>query len=402
VSGFPRSAFRMVPFGDLIERVRQPVDVLQHSMYDQIGIRSHGRGVFHKEAITGEQLGEKAVFQVEPDCLIFNIIFAWEGAVAVTTSREVGRVASHRFPMFRVNGDEVDLEFLRLFLTSKRGLHMLRLASPGGAGRNRTLSLQELGKSLVPLPDVHVQRRIARMAKLLDRAASCLDELIEAKRRLKRALLQQRLGRCMHRLRVDEVAQVNPESLPESTPGTYRFRYVDLGSVNRGMVDWPEVDIEFDSAPSRARRIVADGDILMATVRPTLLGFARLRNLPTPTIASTGFAVIRARQPRDGEFIYQSLFAQTFVKQLEARLAGSSFPAVSAKDVAALQLRWPACEDRLQLSSCLSSCDEEIGLLNRQLTAYRRLKRGLMQQLLSGEFVVPSDQRTPTSPQASS
>ena len=63
---------------ECLERVERPVDVQAEEMYTQIGIRSHGKGLFYKEPVTGESLGNKAVYWIEPDCFVLNIVFAWE------------------------------------------------------------------------------------------------------------------------------------------------------------------------------------------------------------------------------------------------------------------------------------------------------------------------------------
>ena len=77
-------------FDECLERVERPVDVQADELYTQIGIRSHGKGLFHKEPVTGESLGNKAVYWIEPDCFVLNIVFAWEQAIGKTTQAEAG------------------------------------------------------------------------------------------------------------------------------------------------------------------------------------------------------------------------------------------------------------------------------------------------------------------------
>ena len=74
----------------LISRVSRPVNVRRGSTYREIGIRSWGKGIFHKEPTTGASLAEKRVFYVNPGDLVLNIVFAWEGAVAVVSEHERG------------------------------------------------------------------------------------------------------------------------------------------------------------------------------------------------------------------------------------------------------------------------------------------------------------------------
>ena len=56
----------------------------------EIGVRSFGRGIFHKEPIDGTALGNKRVFRIEPGDLVLSNVFAWEGAVARRDRRRVG------------------------------------------------------------------------------------------------------------------------------------------------------------------------------------------------------------------------------------------------------------------------------------------------------------------------
>src|SRR5215212_2117146 len=79
----------------LINRVRRPVRVDLDAEYREIGIRSWGRGIFHKDPLTGAQLDDKSVFDIKPGDLVLNIVFAWEGAVAVASENEIGMIASH-------------------------------------------------------------------------------------------------------------------------------------------------------------------------------------------------------------------------------------------------------------------------------------------------------------------
>lgn len=157
----------------------EPATLDIHAMYREIGVRSHGKGLFHKEPVRGNAIGEKRVFHVVPDALVINIVFAWEQAVAVTTPEEIGFIASHRFPMFVPKENRCNVSFMqRLFLTPL-GKELLKVASPGGAGRNRTLSQKEFENLDVLIPETAEQHRIAT-------CLSSLDVLIAAQTKARR------------------------------------------------------------------------------------------------------------------------------------------------------------------------------------------------------------------------
>ncbi len=185
-------AWRKRSMGHILERMSVPIRVDPRQTYREIGIRSHGKGIFHKAPVSGATLGDKRVFRVVNDAFVVNIIFAWEQAVATTTTNEEGMIASHRFPMYVAREGACDVRFInRLFLTAK-GKNLLGVASPGGAGRNRTLGQLEFEKLTVLVPSGEEQRRIAD-------AMQTGDELIAAEVAKLAALMDHKRG-LMQRL----------------------------------------------------------------------------------------------------------------------------------------------------------------------------------------------------------
>ena len=60
---------------NVLERYSNPVDVETERLYQQIGIRSHGKGIFYKDYVTGKDLGNKRVFWIKDGMFIVNIVF---------------------------------------------------------------------------------------------------------------------------------------------------------------------------------------------------------------------------------------------------------------------------------------------------------------------------------------
>ncbi len=151
-TGSPRA--RMA---DVAPLVRRPIEVEPDGQYQELGIRSFGRGPFHKPSLSGLDAGSKRLFRIEPCDLVFNIVFAWEGAVAIARPEDAGRVGSHRFLTCVADQTRVSAEVLRFWFLSREGLAALGQASPGGAGRNRTLGLDALSRIEVPIPSLDAQ-----------------------------------------------------------------------------------------------------------------------------------------------------------------------------------------------------------------------------------------------------
>lgn len=169
----------------LMTRVARPVNVDPDGEYREIGIRSWGRGIFHKDAVRGALLEDKSVYSIEPGDFVLNIVFAWEGAVAVASEAERGMVGSHRFPTFRCT-DEIDLDYLLMVLQTEQGRTLMEVNSPGAAGRNKTIRLGQFLDEVIPLPTVEEQRDIVRKFRSDEkRLVGLLDRLRLAIQRLK-------------------------------------------------------------------------------------------------------------------------------------------------------------------------------------------------------------------------
>lgn len=146
--------------GDLIELQRRWIEVDPLETYQEIGVRSFGRGIFHKEPVTGDILGKKRVLWIEPGDLVFNNVFAWEGAIGLASEAERGTSGSHRFMTYVPKSDGVDVHYLYYFFRCEEGVRLLERASPGSAGRNRTLAIDRFEALEIPLPPIDEQQRI--------------------------------------------------------------------------------------------------------------------------------------------------------------------------------------------------------------------------------------------------
>lgn len=220
-----------------------------------------------------------------------------------------------------------------------------------------------------------------------------------AKQRRKQALMQRLLtgqvrfpgfeGEAWQEVKLEDVAKINQENLPESSDPEKGYYYIDLSAVDAGAVQLPTQKQRFADLPSRARRVLHRNDIIMATVRPHLLGYARCTFDTTDTLCSTGFAVITPNKPEYMDFIYQSLYSSSSQQQITALVTGSNYPAVNASQVGKLKIAWPLSnKERQKVADLLASCDQELDLHQQKLTTLRRQKQGLMQQLLTGKIRV--------------
>lgn len=360
--------------GDCLSRVERPVEVKPNELYTQIGIRSHGKGLFYKEPVAGAALGNKAVFWIEPDCFIVNIVFAWEQAIGKTTQSEVGMIGSHRFPMYRPVNDTVDIDYLISYFLTKRGIDILEAASPGGAGRNKTLGQDRFLKSKIILPPIEEQRKIAAILTTQDKVIELKEKRLVEKQRQKKYLMQQLLtGKKRLPGFAFEVEKTNikaistysvstiSQTMLESYESKQLYPVFNANSI-AGYVDFYENECPYIS-------IIKDG---------AGIGRVRLCEAKSSTIGTMG--CIHARKGISIIFLYYLLEQVDFNKYSN----GSTIPHLYYKDYSCEKVRIPDIKEQTAIAEVLSAADREIEKLQQDIEQEKQKKKALMQLLLTG------------------
>ena len=145
-------------------------------------------------------------------------------------------------------------------------------------------------------------------------------------------------------VKLAEACDINPDTVvPETQYPNLTIFYADISSVSNGdgmFLGYAEV--ASSSAPSRARRGIRKGDVLLSTVRPNLKAFTILREVPERAVASTGFAVLRARPDiAEPGFILALMRSDESVRQMVAMMGKGSYPSINQSDVASINVPLP-------------------------------------------------------------
>jgi hypothetical protein len=240
-----------VRVGDVLRLERRRVDVQPEAEYVEIGVRSFGRGIFHKEPVSGTALGKKRVFRVEAGDLVISNVFAWEGAIAIASGEQTGKIGSHRFMTFVPADDRIDVQWAAWFFRSDQGLDLVRQASPGSAGRNRTLAIERFEQLEIPLPSVREQRRVAerlneveglvrRIRADLERAAALNDALAVSVAARPDLSVESKRGSGWRKLRLSSVMQ--PANDRSQVDASSSYPNVGVYSFGRGLFEKPEIE----------------------------------------------------------------------------------------------------------------------------------------------------------------
>lgn len=170
--------------------------------------------------------------------------------------------------------------------------------------------------------------------------------------------------------RLKYIALINVDVLPENTPSDYVIKYVDISNIDSNGTILDTQVFLFEDAPSRARRVVRDGDTIISTVRTYLRAIGHIENPPDNLIVSTGFAVLRPMPQVHPRFLWRLVQSDQFVSTVVAYSEGVGYPAINPSRLAALPALLPPLQEQRAISTFL---DRETTKINALIAKKERM-----------------------------
>ena len=284
-----------------------------------------------------------------------------------------------------------DSDFIKAYFDSLKWYREIYKISAEGARNHGLLNVPTDAffetKHYLP-QNLNEQRKIAdfmiALEHRIDAQQSLVDNLKKYKRGLQNRFFFKRSHLSSKPSEIDShdvkplgsVVHINPKTgaLPEA------FIYIDLECVESGVLNSKKL-LSRNSAPSRAQRLLEEGDLLYQMVRPYQKNnYYFQKNFEYPTVASTGYAQIRCSEV-DTQFIYEQLSSDYFAREAMLRSTGTGYPAINADDLAEIPIWIPPLDQQEKIGAALSFLGAKIEVHQKLLSALCSVKSSLMQQL---------------------
>jgi type I restriction enzyme S subunit len=275
----------------------------------------------------------------------------------------------------------------------------------------------KFGSLGIALPSHEEQLQIV---SFLDRETTKIDALIEKKDRLIELLQEKRtalitqavtkgldptvpikdsgiewLGKIPAHwdvLRLKYLSSINDEILNEKTDPRFELSYVDIGGIDQYQGIVASEELVFESAPSRARRIVRDGDVIISTVRTYLRAIAPIKHPESNLIVSTGFAVIRPSSALESNFAPYALRASHFIESVVANSVGVSYPAIDASKMSCFLIATPGIEEQQGIAAFLdretAKIDALVAKIHEAIDRLKEYRTTLISAAVTGKIDV--------------
>ncbi|WP_206428173.1 restriction endonuclease subunit S [Pseudomonas chlororaphis] len=348
------------------------------------------------------------------DDLAYNMMRMWQGAVGPAPA---DGLVSPAYVVVKPYPEANSHYFSYLFRTTTYMQEVNKFSRGIVADRNRLYweSFKQMPSLVPPRPEqdqivVYLRAQDAHIARLIKTKRDLIALLTEQKLRIIDDAVTRGLDASVE-LKPSEIewladipvhwvvkplkrwVRLNASALGDKTNPDFEFRYVDIGSVKTGRLVKELERIRFESAPSRARRILRRGDTIISTVRTYLKAIWYVNEDADDLIASTGFAVLTPGGSVEPEYLGYVIQSSAFVDRVTANSIGIAYPAIAETVLGRLHVAMPStiAEQRAIVSHIKSEgapLDTAIEQAMNEIKLIREYRDRLIADVVTGQVDV--------------
>ena len=260
-------------------------------------------------------------------------------------------------------------------------------------------NFEQLKVALPPLPE---QQKIAEILSTVDEKIEVICEQISQTQELKRGFMQSlltkgightqfkdsplgRIPKSWDVVLLDQLSKRGSGHTPNKNfPGYYNggIKWISLADSSKLDNRWvykTKIKISEQGLKNSSATLHPKGTVLMSRDA----GVGKSAVMPEPMAVSQHFITWNCSEKLDNWFLYYLL---QFNKPYFERIAvGSTIKTIGLPFFKKFSIPLPPVDEQLKISKLLYTVDDKIEVLQEKKQQYRELKKGLMQQLLTGK-----------------
>ena len=362
-------------FDEMVQNIAERVEPSQTDLDVYVGLEHIDPDCLHLSRHGHPSDVEGTKLRFYKGDIIFGRRRAYQRKTALATTD--GICSAHAM-VLRAKEEVVDSNFLPFLFHSKQFIDMAITISVGGL--SPTINWKDISKQEFLLPPKSEQKRLAELLW-------AADEMIEKEKKELEKITN------LYELNVDSLfanekkisfgkcSNINAKTLNAKTSSEYKFHYIDIASIISPKHLGPLTEYTFSEAPSRARRIVSNNDIVLSLVRPYLKSFVQIKKEQENLIASTGTAVVSSKLNNDIDFLFHMLFSKAFMIFCENRMNGTNYPAITPSDLEEFQIPMYSYDQQVTISGELNLLDKAVERIEKQIFLSQELKQELINKI---------------------
>jgi len=377
-----KSQWSFTKFGDLAIQQKQSVDRNNTELTRYVKGEHMGSEDLHLREwgeLTDEYLGPAFIRKFEEGDILYGSRRTYLRKVVLSP---FSGITSNTTFVIKENEKRIDKRLLPFVMMSEGFTENSIRNSKGSV--NPYINWKDIANYEFLLPPKDQQAQLAELLWAIDEVIEREKEVLEKLNNSYSTLVDNLFSKRNHNwylVSINKVAKVNSKSLDSKTDPNYEFNYLDLSAIVEPKVIGELKKMKYKDAPSRAKRIVQDDSIILAMVRPYQKAFAYLETA-TDIISSTGTAVINMNDVAISRFVFHQFFSKRFAKFCEDRMTGTSYPAITPKDVEEYKISIPKNQDLIfEESEKLDKLDFASSTVKSKISSSQSLQKSLINQI---------------------
>ena len=336
------------------------------------------------------------------------------GKVIMSFKLTVGKVAkaginlytNEAIAAFFIHNNQVlDNDFLLYILPSS-----VNQIKTDQAVKGMTLNKKKLADIPIILPPLPEQKKIADILSTLDQAIQATQKVIDQTEKVKQGLLQELLTKGIGHT---EFKQTELGEIPDgwkvvrfgskvSLMGGYAFsskdatpygaRWLKIANVSHNSIKWDKISyLPMKYLESYKEYVLVNGDIVIAMTRPILskiLKIARITERDSSSLLNQRVGKFIFNEDTIPLFVFYLVQGNQFINNIESKIYGTDPPNISSSMIESFHVAFPTLPEQKQIAEVLSSVDDSIQKAKDKKSQLEQVKKGLMQDLLTGKVRV--------------
>jgi len=273
----------------------------------------------------------------------------------------------------------------------------------------------------LPLPPLSEQTQIV---SYLDRKTEGIDKLIQTKERKIELLKEYRtsliskvvtkglnpnvkmkdsgvewIGEIPNYYQIGKLKNLckeNQRNLSNSTDPNYELQYIEISDVNSEGIINNSTPYIFSESPSRCRRIVQKGDVIVSTVRTYLKSIGLIEEEVKDLICSTGFSVLTPNIEINPKYLFYLLRTEWFISMVISKSEGVSYPSIQSEKLMNIEVVFCKLSEQHEIVSYLDEqtqlIDKNIQTEERKIELLKEYRQSLISEVVTGKIKVSNDE----------
>ena len=385
--------WKKVKLGDCIEEVvEKTTENNQHQVLSVTKDGIFSQEEFFKKQIASENnIGYKVI---RKNNLVFSTMNLWMGSLDVLTNYDIG-IVSPAYKIFKFNEELMLPSYGNYFMKSYYMLEQYKNCSEQGASIvRRNLDLKALLNTNINIPLIAEQEKIVRILEKVDLIIKNYERLLEEKNRFIKSQFVEMFGSVKKFEMLGDICSIKARI---GWQGLTRKEYLEEGNYRLVTgIDFLGNTIDFDNCYyvskegyQQDENIQLKVNDVLVTKDGTIGKVAFIDKLEMPATLNSGVFVIRDKSNRlNPIYLEYALLSDDFSKFIKKIKTGSTVAHLNQEVFLKFKIPVPEKSEQDKFEPIVKLIDKQKFELKRIIEKYKSLKKGLMQQLLTGKVDV--------------